>query len=119
MQVGAVFMDMGMLPSHARMCGREFVADPFHRPGQIQHTKQNQHQANGKFHRQAEPRRDRQTKQDDGRADGDNGQGMTATPQDANYSRFGDRSFAADDRGHGNDVIRIGGMPHPEKKTDY
>ena len=40
---------------------------------------------------------------------------MTAAPEDANQTRFEDGTLPADDGGNGNDVIRIGGMAHPEK----
>src|SRR5437899_13047181 len=43
---------------------------------------------------------------------------MTTAPEDANQTGFQDGTLPADDGGNGNDVIRIGGVAHPEKKTN-
>src|SRR5205823_6620116 len=51
---GAVFLDVRMFSGHSRMCRGEFLADPFHRAGEVEHAEQNQHQTHGKFHRQAD-----------------------------------------------------------------
>src|SRR2546430_11839285 len=62
----AVKVHMRMLADlrrrQVRMSRRKFVADPAHRAGQVQYTKQNQRQRNGKFQRQTQPRRNHNPK---------------------------------------------------------
>ena len=95
--------------------------DPFDRAAEnaseIQDAEQNQHEADGQFHAQAEARRDRELEQNDGRADGENRERVSQSPESADQSGVQHGAFAADDGGHGHDVIGIGGVPHPQKKS--
>ena len=42
---------------------------------------------------------------------------VAQSPESADQSGVQHGAFAADDGGHGHDVIGIGGVPHPEKKS--
>ncbi len=118
MQPVAVLVDVGVRSRHARVAGRELFAEPFHRSGEIENAEQNEHQAYGEFHGQARAGRYHYAEEDDGASDNGNGERVTAAPEDADQARFEDGTLAADDGGNGNDVIGIGGVTHPEKKTD-
>ncbi len=117
-----VYMNVRMLvrlrERWLRVGGRKFVADPAHGAGEIQNAQQNQHQRDGKFQGQAEPRRNRKSKEDDGRSDHQNGDGVADSPEDADQPSAGNRLFPADDGGNRDHVIGIGGVAHPKKESD-
>src|SRR6266478_6786968 len=43
---------------------------------------------------------------------------MSQAPQNADQPRLRNGTFAADYGGDGNNVVRVGGVPHPQKETD-
>ena len=118
MQAMIVFVDVSVSSGDARVAGCEFFTEPLHGAGQIESAEKNQHQAYGKFHGETGAGRDDYAEKDDGAANDGDGQRVTATPEDADEAGFGDGAFAADDGGNGNDVIRIGGVAHPEEEAD-
>src|SRR5580692_5303316 len=97
---------------------REFFAYPFSDAGKIQDTEKNQHQADSEFHGEADTRGNHDVKEDDGSADEDDGDGVAESPKRADERGFGKGTFAADDGGDGNDVIRVGGMAHAKEEAD-
>jgi hypothetical protein len=116
--VGVVLVQVGVFSRNARVGGGEFFAEPFHRAGKIEHAEQNQHQADGKFHGQADAHWNYEAKENDAGADGDDGERVAATPENADESGFGNGALAADDGGDGDHVIGVGGMAHAQEKAD-
>src|SRR5713226_6649839 len=84
-----------MFASHWRMGGSELFAEPLHRAGEVEYTEQDQHQAHREFHRQADACWNGQAKQDDGRADDEDGQGVAASPREIQWPEWQVRSSIA------------------------
>jgi len=101
-----------------RMGGGKFVAEPAHGSGEIQNAQQNQHQRHGEFQGQAEPRRNRKSKQNDGRSDHQNGDGVADSPENADQASTRNRLFPADNGRYRDHMVGIGGMAHPKKESD-
>jgi len=118
MDVMVVLVKVGMFPADLGMSGREFLAEPLGNAGEIENAKQDQHEADSKFHGETDAGRDDKVEEDDGYADGDDGDGVAESPKGADQGRFGERTLAAHDGGYGDDVIGIGGMAHAEQETD-
>src|SRR5947207_6891456 len=74
----------------------------------VRNTEPNQHQPDGKLHRQTDSGRNRQVEKDDCRSDHENCERMSQAPKNANPGRFCDLSFAADNRSHGDHMVGIG-----------
>ena len=95
--------------------------DPFHRAPhharQIQYAQQNQHESHRQFHAQAKPRRNRELEQNNRGANQENRNRVSQSPKRANHRGVKYVALAADDRGDGNDVIGIGSVAHPQKKS--
>lgn len=117
-QVSVMLVEMSMFPGNVRMGGGEFFTQPFGDAGEIQNAEENEHQPHGKFHGQADTRRDDDVEENDGGADKDDGDGVAESPKSADEGGFRKRAFAADDSGNGDDVIGIGGMAHAEEEAD-
>ncbi len=83
----------------------------------IHHAKDNQHQSHGQFHGEPNPCGNHNIKENDDSADGEDGKSVTNSPEDAGHRRFQKIALVADDRGHRNDVVGIGSVAHPEKKS--
>ena len=113
-----MFVDVGMVAGDFRVGGREFFAEVFGDAGEIQDAEEDQHQADGKFHRQADAGGDGEAEEDDGGADDENRQCVADAPEDADPAGFQDGAFAADDGGDGDDVVGIGGVAHAEDEAD-
>ena len=65
-----------------------------------------------------EPRRDHDAKKDNGPTDHQDGQRVSEAPQRADGGRAPQPSLAADDGGHRDDVIGVGGVAHPEEDAE-
>ena len=89
-----------------------------HGSGQIQHSKQDQHQADRKFHGKAYARRYRHSEQDYACAYGNDSDGVAATPENADERGLQDGALAADDGGHRDYMIGIGGVAHAKQEPD-
>ena len=89
-----------------------------HEAGNIHAAQYDQHKSHGKFHGKADARRDNHIKKNNGAAYDENGQSMADAPKNAGERGFQQIALPADDGGHGDDVIRIGGMPHAKKESD-
>ena len=118
MDVGIVFVKMRVVASYFGMRWRKFLCEPVHGSGQIQYTKQDEHQADGKFHGQAYANRDGHSEQDYGYTYGDDGDGVAAAPENADESRLGNGALAADDSGDCDDVVGIGCVAHAKQEPD-
>ena len=97
--------------------GRERLGDPAREACKIQNSQQDQHQADGQLHGEAEPRRNYHSKKNDRRAHQKNRDGMAQSPQHSDQSGLTDAALAAHDGGDGDHVVRIGGVAHAQKKS--
>ena len=97
--------------------GRNRFRYPAHDPREIQSAQQNQHQAHGKFHREANSCRDYEPEQDDCRTNDENRDRVTQAPERANQRRLADASLTAHNRRYRDDMVRISRVAHAEKKT--
>jgi len=98
--------------------GRERLSDPARESGKVQNSQQDQHQADGQLHSEAEPRRNHHSEKNDRRAHQKNRDGMPQSPQHSDQSRVTYAALAANNRGDGDHVVRVGGMPHPQEKSE-
>ena len=97
--------------------GRSRLRYPAHNSREIQSSQQNQHQAHGKFHREANSCRDHKPEQDDCGTNSENRNRVTEAPERANQRRLADASLTAHNRRYGDDMVRISRVAHAEKKT--
>jgi hypothetical protein len=97
--------------------GRKTLVDPMEETSQVHDAKENQHQRNGKLHGQTDSCGNDPSEEDDGPTDGDDCECVADPPQRANQGSVLDCTVARDDRGDGDDVVRVGGVAHPEEKT--
>src|SRR4029077_2891154 len=117
-QVCAMKMYMGMSLECFGVRGREFVADPFHRAGEVQYAEQDQHQCDREFQREPDARRNYDSKKNNCGPDHQNRQGVPDSPQHADPPGSRNRFLAADYRRHRDHVIRIRRMAHPQEKPN-
>src|ERR1700730_7607255 len=109
---------MGMFAQLVGVGGKIFFTATFGGAGEIQHAQQNEHQADGKFHGQADARGDHQIKKNDSGAHQNNGDGVAEAPERADQAGVRERAFAADNGGHRDHVIRIGSVAHAQEKSN-
>src|SRR5262249_26380035 len=83
----------------------------------IPYAQDDQHQPHGKLHGKPDARRNHQAEKNNGGAYQEDRQRVTHAPNCSNHRRAADIALAADDRTDGDDVIRVRGMTHPEKKS--
>ena len=118
MKMMVVLVNVSVLAADMRMRGGEFFADPLGGAGEVENAEKNEHEADGKFHGEAETRGNDEIKEDDSGADDDNGDGVAESPEGADEGGFGEGALAADDGRDGDYVVGIGGMAHTEKEAD-
>ena len=85
---------------------------------QIPATEHDQHQADGKLHGQSQPNWNHDVEKDNGAAYEKDGKRMTESPEDADQRGTFSAPLLTDDRRHGNHVIGVGGVPHPQEKSN-
>src|SRR4051794_28241500 len=100
---------------------RMAVRNALHDARQIEDAEQDEHQADGQLHGEADARRNDEVEENDGSADTENRDGVADAPQHADRCRLTDAALTADNRRNSDDVIWVRGMAHPENKsqTDY
>jgi len=86
--------------------------------GQIEGSEQNEHEADGELHREAEAGRDNEGEEDDSRADGEDCDGVADAPERADDGCASEPLFAGDDGGDGDDVVGVGGVAHAEEEAE-
>src|SRR6516162_2870816 len=96
----------------------KILRNPAHHSRKIQRAEKNQHQTNGKLHREAEARRDHNSKQDNEGTDDKDSDGMAESPQNADESGAAYFAFAADNRRNGDDMVRVRSMAHSQEETE-
>ncbi len=84
---------------------------------QIHQAQSNQHKAYGKLHPKPQPGRNNQLEKDNSRAHHNNRQRMADPPEHTCQGCPRQVALAADDCCYRDDMIRIGGVPHPEEKS--
>src|SRR5574341_202548 len=114
----AVTMRMDMVNStFASSTRAESLVDPALDSFQVQKSQDDQHQGHGELQREAEARRDHGAEDDHHAAGQNDREGMAKSPEHSDQRCAADRALPADDGGHGDDMIRIRGMPHAEKES--
>ena len=96
---------------------RESFSDPLSGAGQVQHSQQNQHEADGKFHGETDARRDYQIEEDDSCADQNDGDGVSDAPENPYQASVPDVLLTANNRAHRDHVVGIGCVPDAEQET--
>ena len=111
-------LGVGNIGIHAdpRVSALEPCSEPLQNSRKAQCAKQDQHQADPKFHSQTKARRDTDLEKDDGCADGKNRQRVPQTPKDPDECGLADVLFLADDGCYGDDMVGVGGMPHSKNE---
>ena len=85
---------------------------------QIENAEEDEHDADGKLHGEAETGRDDEREEDDGGADGEDGQRVTGSPERSDQRCARKAALAGDDGGDGDHVIGISGVPHAEEEAE-
>ncbi len=80
-------------------------------------AEQDEHEADGELHGEADARRDDQSEDDDAYADSEDGDGVACSPERADPGGTADATFAADDGGDCDDVVGIRCMPHAQNEA--
>jgi hypothetical protein len=111
MAVNVVAMSMGVMPAS---CNSDNLA----RAGQGQDAEQEKHDSNSEFHRQAKPRRDHDTEQNDGPAHHHDCDRVSNAPGCPDHRRSTHSALTTDDCANGDDVVRVGGVPHAEEEAE-
>src|SRR5271155_3786896 len=104
------------LPRYSRP-RRKRVGYPLKHAGQVQDTQENQHQADGKFHRKTDARWNHPAEQDDSAAHQEDRERMTHTPKCANQRGVADLSISGNDGCNGDYVVGVGGVAHSEEEA--
>src|SRR6516165_7520405 len=117
-QPRAVFVNMRVLSPDVRVCGRKPLAKPLADACKVQDPEQNQHQSDGKFHREPDARRDGQIKENNCGANQNDRDRVAETPKHSNPGGPGNRALAAHDGRDGDNVVRVRGMAHAQKKSN-
>src|SRR5207302_2969096 len=94
MQVVVVLVEVGMRSDQGRMAGRKFFAEPFHGAGEVEKGEQDEHEANREFHREARARWNSHGEENDGAADGGDGQRVAAAPEYDDETGVGNGTLA-------------------------
>src|SRR5207248_275210 len=120
-----VRMSMDVIPVAMNVRVHHFVArlgssaeglvKPARETSQIQQSQRNQHQSDGEFQRQAQPRRNDNAENDNGPAYYQHRERVPYAPGDANQRRMTNAALAANNGGHSDHMVRISGMSHPQK----
>ena len=120
MRVGLAVMRVGvsvLVPVDGRG-RREALGEGAQPSGQVEDPESDQHERDDKLHRQADRRRNDNIEADDEDADDDDGDRVSQAPQGADERRVNEPPAAVQDRGHGDDVIRIGGVAHAQQESE-
>jgi hypothetical protein len=84
---------------------------------QVQNSQKNQHQAYRQFHREPYSFGNHNAEQNDCRTNNENHDRMTNSPENPNKGGMANGPLAAHNRGHRNDVVRVGCVAHAGKKA--
>ena len=118
MAVHVVPMNVGMRMNDVRFFRRgSDRARRAQKTCNIHRTQDDQHEPHGKLHGEPDSRGNHHVKQDDGGAHDEYRESMADPPENAGECSFQQVTLAAYDRSHGDDVVGIGGVAHPEKKA--
>src|SRR5215469_4448398 len=90
----------------------------FEKASDVYDPQQDQHQPDRQFHTQANSWRNDEVEKDNRSAHDKNRQCVPDAPKCSNPGRLRDLALAAHDCGHGDHVIGIGGVAHPEEESE-
>ena len=119
-QIGGLIMGVQVfmgVPMHRRRRG-EPLGDARHGAGQVQDAEQDQHDRHCQLHAQPYRRRDHHLERDDRDSDHEHGHRVTEAPERPDQRAVQEALAAGENRGHRDDVIGVGGMPHAEQKAE-
>jgi hypothetical protein len=85
---------------------------------QVKPTQDHQHQGHAQFETQAKARGDNDSKKYDKPAHHEERQAVADSPEHPSQRGISNLSLPANNRGHGDYMIRIGGVAHAEKETE-
>ncbi|MEY2439360.1 MAG: hypothetical protein QOI34_745 [Verrucomicrobiota bacterium] len=100
-----------------RGIGGNASAQGAQRPSEIERPQQYQHKGDTKFQTQTKPFRNHDTKEYNRAAHEQQGEAMADSPKYAGERGASNAALAANNGGNGNDMIRVGCVPHAEKET--
>ena len=122
MVVDVIAVNMGMGMNHVGFFDRGSEGTRrAHEARNIHAAQYDQHESDGELHGKADARGYDHIKKNDGATYNEDGQSMANAPKDPGERGSQQIALPANDGGHGNHVIGIGGMAHSEKKShrDY
>ena len=98
------------------------IADCFGRhraqkAGYIHHAQDNQHHGDAQLHAETDASRNDEIEKNDARADHQDGESVANAPKCSNQGRPHAIALITDDGRDRNDVVGVGGMAHPQKKS--
>src|SRR6516225_9576900 len=119
MDVVAMSVDMvtQVWRSPPRLVNEACLTDHAAHARQGQHPEKNEHDADAELHGEAKAGRYDDAEQYDRAADDKDCQSVTDPPCRTDHRRTSQIALTADDRGDGDDVVRIGGVSNPEQKS--
>jgi hypothetical protein len=119
MQMDVIAMNERLIAKLALAAGRgrKTAVDPLEETSDVHDAEEDQHQCNGKLHGQTNSCGNDPSEENYDATDGDKCECVADSPQRANQVSVLDRTVARHDRGHGDDVVGIGGVAHPEEET--
>ena len=94
------------------------LGHPLEHAAQVHETEQNQHHPDRQLQRQPHSGRDDPAEQHDAGSDGQDGQRVAHTPQGADGRRARRGPLAGEDGGHGDHVVGVGRVAHPEEEAE-
>jgi hypothetical protein len=120
MSMNVISMAMWVRMSEPRYSAgrRERVGNPLEHAGQVKDAQKNQHQADGKFHRETDARWNDPAEQNNSAAHQQDRKRVAHAPNGANQRGVADLSVSRDDGCNGDDVVRVGGVPHSEEEAE-
>ena len=99
------------------MHGCESLGDPLCGTTQVQHSEQDQHEADGEFHGEADARRDHQIEENDGCSDQNDRDGVSDAPENPDQSGVVDILLAAYDRADRDYMVGISCVPDAQQEA--
>lgn len=108
-----ITMAMSVAVDHCAgaMHGCESLGDPLCGTAQVQDSEQDQHEADGKLHGEADAGRDHQIEENDGGSDQNDREGVSDAPENSDQSGVADILLAAYDRADRDYMVGISCVP--------
>src|SRR6266508_1841986 len=118
MRMNIVAVSMRVIVEFSALIFRACASQRTVRDAKIKCAEQGQHQCHTKFETETKALGNDEPKKNDCAADNQKGDAVTDAPKNSGDGRVPDVALPADDCRHCDDVIGIGRVTHPEKKTE-